>query len=180
MATPIVHASLGVMLVSLPYLIKKNKTSEVGFGKILIIAIVFACLPDIDLIYSYLLTGNVSTYHFGITHTIFFAACVFAICLFKFDKNVSIGLSLLVLSHVLVDSLTGSVIGLNQAVGIQPFLPFNDVSVYAPITLFQGVNHDSWLSHENIKHAVIDCVVYLPIAFVFAYFARLNYEKVNL
>lgn len=177
MATPIVHASVGVVLVSLPFLVSKVKYEDFDFGKILILAVFFACLPDIDLLYSYLLTGDITTYHFGVTHTIFFPLLVMSLCLFRFDKVISFWIFLLVLSHVIVDAFTGDAIGMNHAGNIKLFLPFSEVNLSAPITLFQGVNHESWLSQANINNAFLDCMVYLPLAFVFAYFAQLSNEK---
>lgn len=175
MATPIVHATAGVIIAS-GYLLLPRIGFKVNFYPYLMFAIVLACIPDIDLLYSFLLTGSVSTLHFGITHSVFFA-CSLGLIAWILGKqaNNSYGLLVffLVLSHVVIDGFTGPVKGFNSTVGLQPWLPFNDVVLVSPVTLFQGVEHKHWLSITNVRTLIKD-MLYVPFAALFVCWVRLR------
>lgn len=181
MATPIVHVSAGVIIASIYFFstreIRGIEPKE--FCSLMLPAMFFACLPDIDLIYSYLLTGRVTDLHFGITHTFFFAAVV--ALLLKMLPSFSItkysGLVfVLVLSHVVIDGLTGTLIGYSEAGGIKALAPFNDDVLVSPVTVFRGVSHAEWFTSENFKTVLSD-LFFVPFAFLFFFSVKYILSK---
>lgn len=176
MATPIVHASLGVMAVSLPYLVGSKSMRRVW--PTLFAAAFLACLPDLDLLVSYVATGDVRTYHFGVSHSYAFAlVCTLAASPWLTQRQI-LWMFGLIASHVLVDSLTGPMLGWHKAVTIYPWWPVSGQPLNAPLTLFHGVQHGNWFSAANFRVVVFDLLVFaLPCALaMFILLKRQNRE----
>lgn len=183
MATPIVHVSAGVIIASIYVFSVRNYRIVEGrdFFSLMLPAMFLACLPDIDLIYSYLWTGRAADLHFGITHTIFFAALVAllfrALSSFSITKYTGLVFAL-VLSHVVIDGLTGPSVGHSDAVGIKALAPFSDDILVSPVTLFRGVSHTDWFTYENFK-TVLNDLFFVPFAFLFFLGVKYTLRKKN-
>ncbi|RDV27504.1 metal-dependent hydrolase [Alteromonas aestuariivivens] len=162
MATPLVHACVGVTLVAIPLLTNKQHFN-LPMPKVIAGSILFACLPDLDLIYSYLLTGDAIRLHFKHTHTLVFSLISGWLVWWFTNTKLALAATLLVLSHVIVDGLTGPELGFYSTPGVPAFLPFSQLPVSFPMTLFHGVEHDNWFSQNNLINAVYDIAIYGPI-----------------
>jgi membrane-bound metal-dependent hydrolase YbcI (DUF457 family) len=159
MATPIVHAGLGIIAVSIPLLYRSDRDLRSTIG-LLALGAIGACLPDADLLVSYVLTGDVRTYHFGVSHSYFFAILIAGFAALKFGWSGFAWAFLLVGSHVVVDSLTGPLLGASDSVGIRSMWPLTDSVFHSPLTLFLGVDHNDWLSSRNLRVVVHDLLLF--------------------
>lgn len=149
MASPLAHGAIGIAVgVLSPWLM------QLPFCKTVLQrlagCVFLACLPDIDIIFSLLVTGSLTALHFTFTHTAFFAMAVALVALMLAGRNAAALVFLLVLSHVIVDGLTGPVLGFSNAVGIAAFAPLNSTILVSPVTLFRGVYHAQWISWHNV------------------------------
>lgn len=162
MATPLVHACVGVVLIAVP-LLTNNRHFNLPLSRVIVGSILFACLPDLDLLYSYFLTGDATRLHFRHTHTLMFSVLTGMAVWWMTNTKLAVVATLLVLSHVVVDGLTGPEIGFFDTPGVPAFLPFSRVPVSFPLTLFHGVEHNDWFSRTNIINAVYDILIYAPI-----------------
>lgn len=181
MATPIVHAGLGVIAVSVPLLCRSRHDLRSTIG-LLVCGALGACLPDADLLVSYLLTGDVRTYHFGVSHSYFFAILMAGIAALKFGRAGFVWALLLVGSHVVVDSLTGPRLGVSNSVGIRSMWPLTNSVFHSPLTLFLGVEHNNWLSSRNLRVVAHDLLLFglpaLICAILVLYRARARVRRV--
>lgn len=175
MATPIIHASAGILITSLYFLRVKDR-DPILLYRLTMAGIIFACLPDIDLLYSYLLTGSVIALHFGITHTILFAIMVALMVRLLSGGSIlkrTLLIFMLIFSHVIIDGLTGPERGFTESVGIKALAPFFNWALVSPFTLFKGVVHAEWFGYENMKTVLID-MLFFVFAFGFFLYARNN------
>ncbi len=105
MPLPLGHTAIGLAINSV---IKKKKPTVVWW-KLLLVVIVLANLPDIDIIFGLIFTGNGYAFHRGPTHSILFAmVCgLFAGALGKHSRVVpNLGgpyYSSIIFSHIVAD-----------------------------------------------------------------------------
>lgn len=159
MATPIVHAGLAVIAVSVPFLttVQYNKSRYLQYA---LAAAFLACLPDFDLLTSYLWAGDVRAFHFGISHSYFFAVVVALVSRLFLPARLVWWVLALVASHVVIDSLTGKTLGWHGAVEIYPWQPFTHAPMVSPVTLFRGVQHAHWFGQYNFQVVGWDMLLY--------------------
>ncbi|WP_218309503.1 metal-dependent hydrolase [Alteromonas antoniana] len=161
MATPLVHACAGVILLAIP-LARGWIDVKPSVWLWVLLAMFLACLPDFDIIPSYLIFGDVR-WHYKHTHSLLFCVLAGLLIAAVWGHKVALLSTALIASHLLIDALTGLDPGLNDSYGIPALLPFSREKFGFPVTLFQGVYHDNWLSERNIRNAVIDIAIYLPL-----------------
>lgn len=136
--------------------------------------VVLANLPDIDMLAGWLWTGDVFAFHGGLTHGMAFAllaAMAFAVLLPGTGTRPwrTAVYFLAILSHDLVDMLTGSAPGMNPTRGVEFWSPFSDRAVSSPVTLFLGPHHDSWarlFSPHNLKVMGLEALCFTPLLLV--------------
>lgn len=115
----------GGLLITLPVLYISKKTNiPINYGEIVICSIIGSLLPDIDHPKSMLgskvhpISDMINEFfgHRTLTHSICFVFIVYILTMFV-SLNVSIGYSLGILSHIMLDLLTPS--------GVSIYYPFN-------------------------------------------------------
>jgi membrane-bound metal-dependent hydrolase YbcI (DUF457 family) len=79
----------------------------------------------------------------------------------------------LVLSHVVVDSLTGPRPGAAPSTGATPLWPFSDFRVRAPIAIFKGVAHRDILP-DALVTASWELILLGPVAVASVVLAKLT------
>jgi membrane-bound metal-dependent hydrolase YbcI (DUF457 family) len=132
---------------------------------------VLANLPDVDLLIGLLLKGDAQAYHGGVTHSIFFAVVMGLVASLILRRRFAIRWSLFVFSlavasHVLVDSFTGTHIGVHSTRGYALFWPFSQTVWPMPVTLFPGVQHDTLarlLSAHNLAVIGYEILIFVPV-----------------
>jgi hypothetical protein len=171
MATPIAHAIVGMTCLSVTHIIWPRCVIPIRISSLFVFA-VLGCLPDIDLVFSYLLMGSHLVLHSGPTHSFFFAFIIAVIlCLLAphaSGQQLKIGamIGFAVASHVIIDWFSGRQIGFFYSHKLAPFWPFFKESLSLPITLFKGVTHggfDVTFSWLNIKLVIYELLLFLPI-----------------
>jgi membrane-bound metal-dependent hydrolase YbcI (DUF457 family) len=168
MATPVIHASIGI-IISSAYLCFASRSTPYYSRKVLFAGAVLACLADIDILYSFIITGDPLKMHFGITHTLFFSLFIALLVRALSTWRYSLWAFLLVFSHVLIDGLSGKELGFNPTHGVRLFAPFFNNRFSSEITLFHGVQHAKWFSALNMRNLFIDILIYFPISFFTIY-----------
>ncbi len=161
MATPVVHACIGVMILAIP-IARGWIDFRKPMGLWVFLAMLMACLPDFDIVPSYLLFGDVR-WHYKHTHSLMFCLLAGVVIALIWGRKPALLSTALIGSHLLIDALTGLTPGVNASYGIPALLPFTREQFGFPVTLFQGVYHDNWLSERNIRNALIDLAIYLPL-----------------
>jgi membrane-bound metal-dependent hydrolase YbcI (DUF457 family) len=142
----------------------------------LVIAFVAANLPDIDIIFGLVLSGNHSALHGGVTHSLAFATFCTLVALVTWrDPRQRIIFALLVgflvVSHIIVDTLTGPQLGLHEGSGTPLLWPFVRDRITMPITAFKGVNHGN-LFPDALFTAAFELMLLTPAAAAASYFSR--------
>ena len=155
--------------------------TELTFSQLVLFALL-ANLPDVDMLASYALTGNVLSYHGGMTHTLAFAMLIAGVLVFarewgnrvsgnKISGNRIFAYGLFVaaiFSHDLIDSLTGAELGWHATRGMPLFWPLYEDRMSSPLTLFPGPQHDSWdrlFNVHNLWVMLYEIVVFSPVLF---------------
>lgn len=172
MATLIGHGLAGLIVLAGARLLAPRRspvpitvTAAVGVAAL-------ACLPDVDLLVSYLATGSALTWHATATHTFFFAfaaAALIAAAPPWRGRRVAAFLLLFaaLASHVLVDLLTGPQVGLTPSRGLAAGWPVSHEVWRMPLTVFRGVVHGglaAWLSPRNLTTALTELLILGPLA----------------
>ncbi|WP_414830588.1 metal-dependent hydrolase [Alteromonas sp. H39] len=179
MATPLVHACAGVILLAIP-LARGWIDVKQPVWRWIILAMFLACLPDFDIIPSFLIFGDVR-WHYKHTHSLLFCALAGLLIAAVWGHKMAMLSTTLIASHLLIDALTGLNPGLNQSYGIPALLPFTREKFGFSVTLFQGVYHDNWLSERNIRNALFDLAIYLPLlVLTLLYISRISGLRVSL
>ena len=185
MATPIVHASMGLIITSSAIMVlnvepwfRDDKQWKM-YSATIVFSTLFSCLPDLDLLFSYITTGDVRTYHFGITHSFFFCFIVWAAIRAGFNPKLSNLALVLLLSHVLVDSFTGEAFGMSKTSGIQFLLPFSSQVFVFDFTIFPGIDHSDWWLPDNVLRIFFDIIIFAPMALAYTRVA-INHSKSRL
>lgn len=135
------------------------------------VAVVLANLPDTDFLLGYVLHGDANSLHSGPTHNLMFvaASALFVAAVFRppwGGWRMTPLVTALIASHVVIDGLTGKVLGWHSSYGV-PFLwPFEDARYTFPFTAFLGVEHETLgrvLSLYNVKVMVIETLTWSPV-----------------
>ncbi|HEV8262294.1 MAG TPA: metal-dependent hydrolase [Burkholderiales bacterium] len=132
---------------------------------------VLANLPDIDFIAGYLLASNAHAFHQGATHTLIFAAAAGLLvgCLWGRPYGLwpaSVVFIATILSHDVIDMLTGPAPGFNRSPGLALFWPFDTTVISAPVTIFPGINHltiEEFVRWHNVVAVAHEIVVFMPV-----------------
>lgn len=159
MASSVGHSLMGIwiLVVSHP---KTAPSKILPDAKKCIAYIALANLPDLDLIFSFLLYGDMHEIHKVYTHNFPFAVLggFVVACLFCFEsgfgKTWLVG-TILISSHVVMDFLAGKSLGYFETDPKNPMTllyPFSNMPFSAPFKLFyapQTTTLDHFLSFSN-------------------------------
>lgn len=155
-------------------LLAANRAGALPFARItpahLLLFAFLANLPDVDMLASYALTGDVLSYHGGATHGIAFAlgcAAILAMAGAKQGRLTVLAVfAAALLSHALIDSLTGPALGWHATRGMPLLWPLVDGRLSLPLTLFPGPRHDSWarlFTQHNLWVMGYELLVFTPV-----------------
>lgn len=180
MATPLAHAAAGIASFTLVRLAMPLPIGATARG-LKLLAMGAACLPDLDLAVSWLLSGNMMRWHSGPSHSLAFALlCVVVSALLTTGRlRVAIAaiVGMAVTSHVVIDLITGPHWGLHQSFGVPALWPWIDERITSPFTIFRGVRHGGdllWLSHHNLATAASELVFAIPLFIISLLLLRRN------
>ena len=168
MATSIAHGLVGIVVYAAASAIPARR-KRLALGALpLFVAATAANLPDLDMIASLAMFDDHRILHGRGTHSLTFAALVSALVwlIARRDsqgQRYALLAFALVLSHVVVDSMTGPRLGGAHVTGTAPFWPFSDFRVRAPIAIFKGVTHRDILP-DALVTASWELVLLGPIA----------------
>ena len=180
MATTVAHGLMGIAVYCaarecLPTL-KQLPLSP----KMLILAAIAANIPDFDIVVSFLLLGDHKLLHGVGSHSFLFATLV-AVMVWsvgrtkQWPNSFSLLAFLVVLSHVVVDWLTGPNLGLHSSHGSAFLWPLIETPISAPITVFKGVNHSALLP-DALYIALWELFIIGPIViFISLFIKKLNH-----
>ena len=176
MASPVGHSLIGfsLFLWASPRL-KTGLVSHVAlFRNKLIAFIILAILPDLDFLFSWMISGDPNRYHRNWTHSLLFAiitAGVFAFIV-RIDpdikKNGFFGF-LAVGSHSVIDFFTGPTLGVTPSYGIPWLIPFSTEQLISPVTIFVGPHHQNFeqlFSFHNWWWAFVEALVLAPFVWL--------------
>ena len=170
MSTTVGHAICGIA----SYFSKRKLAgTNTGFSVWTLLLFIFlANLPDLDMLVSYMLTGNPLQYHGQVSHSLIFICITGFIVMYVVESKRTLLLWLLytlpLASHLLLDSLTGPDIGFHDSRGIALLWPFEVDRISFPVTIMNGPRHDTWerlFSLYNIKVVLLEIVILTPVAF---------------
>ncbi len=163
MPSPVGHTLFTLSIVKL--------LSRKTFGnKVLLInAIIFGLLPDIDLVMILFLGFKEGgKYHQLFTHSIFFATLVF-VFLVSITRNLKISFlfSFLVLMHSILDIFS---VDLKPPIGVPLFSPISYASFNIGILpKIEKSSFFSLISKNNIKAVLIEILIFLPLLLIIFY-----------
>lgn len=169
MSSSVGHALCGITLLVTARSFAPRIAPEISIWSCAV-AVVLANLPDSDFLLGYVLHGDANSLHSGPTHSLMFvvAASLFVATVFRQPwggwKMMPL-VAALIASHLVIDSLTGMVLGWHTSYGV-PFLwPFEDTRFTFPFTAFPGVEHETFgkvLSLYNVKVMLIEVMTWCP------------------
>jgi membrane-bound metal-dependent hydrolase YbcI (DUF457 family) len=132
-----------------------------------------ANLPDMDFLLGYLAAGDVHAFHSGPTHSILFALAggTGVALLLKVPSlplwQKTLFFALVIATHVVLDAVTGPVVGAYPSIGVPLAWPFSDARMLQmPFTLFAGVQHDDWsrlVSWHNVRAMAAELLFLVPV-----------------
>ena len=168
MPSPVFHSLVGITVFS-----KWRRFERSGNVWIMLMFLLISSLPDIDLLFGFLV-GNVNLYHHQFTHSIMFCILMAPViggilALFKisgFWRNTAYVFVLLI-SHLLLDAVT---LDTKEPLGQPLFWPFSDVFVRAPFTIFLDIRRvgessqfvQSLFSAHNFWAVFVECIIFSP------------------
>ncbi|HVJ13953.1 MAG TPA: metal-dependent hydrolase [Polyangiaceae bacterium] len=169
MATPIAHSLAGLCCLGLVR-VARSKDQVALTPATMLLAACAACLPDLDLVPSHLLTGNLARLHSGPTHSLGFAVLAAAVAyavLWRSRHRLDLALvvALSVASHALIDLFTGPHLGASRSYGVPLLWPLVTDRLALPLTLFMGVKHGSvsiWFTWVNLRVALLEVLMFVP------------------
>src|SRR5260370_34430532 len=159
MASPISHTLTGVSIY-LCWSGRQQVEGPVGqreCAKESALFAVLANLPDCDFVFGWVTTGDPNTAHHQWTHSFLFAAVAALVLASIWKINPSLWKTwrlyfLLIVSHLLIDFLTGPKFGISSSCG-QPLLwPATAIQFSSPLTLILGPQHHGDLRHLLSLH----------------------------
>lgn len=160
MPTPIGHSiiGLGVALGCLPGRRLKDILTD---RRALILVLALANLADADLLVGMLVYGRAARYHGLFMHSVFFAVAVAGLVMLLPRAAVSpwrwfvLALALLV-SHPLADMLQSPWgAGFFRGLGVRVLTPASDARWSFPVSLFLGVEYQTWRQLLSVRSAVV-------------------------
>ena len=130
-----------------------------------------ANLPDIDFLVGYIVAQDPNAFHQGPTHSLLFAMVAGLLAGFAWRKQLglrlaSVAFTAAVLSHDVVDILTGPILGFVRSPGLALLWPFSTEKISAPFTLFPGILHLTFgelVSWHNMTAIAFELAVFIPI-----------------
>jgi membrane-bound metal-dependent hydrolase YbcI (DUF457 family) len=180
MPTPIGHALAGaIVFYSLPDRIKNLTT-------LLIAAIFFSLLPDIDFLFGFPL-GDPNRFHHNFTHSFVFVivmGLIGGLLYAKLHKQRSLIYSAIFvsagISHVILDVLA---VDKRAPFGCPIFWPFSQEFYISPIVLFSDVSRvsdsrlflQSLFSVHNLATICVEALVLIPILLYFVWRKNRNH-----
>ena len=172
MSTTVGHAISGVICLLSKRKLVPASTKRLTLKEVTLF-VVLANLPDLDMIVSYILTGQPLYYHGQVSHSLFFVCAVGFLVMLLVSEHRSIGAWLLytspMLLHVLMDSLTGPVIGLMPSRGVCLLWPIIADPIAFPVTLMNGPHHDTWkrlFDMYNVRVMAYEVLFFTPFLVV--------------
>lgn len=192
MATTVGHALCGIDCLLLLRAWKPgvfSKTNWIGVGGIAIIA----NFPDLDIAVSALISDNHLKYHGQYTHMpgymLIFAALLALVVRHRSMEKLSVAafgnpltytnsfllLALPLLSHAVMDFLTGPDRGFFTSYGTPILGPIVETRMQAPITLFLGPHHDSmerFIDWYNVWVVCSEVLIFGPLTWLLFIFSR--------
>ncbi len=132
---------------------------------------VLANLPDIDFIAGYIFASDPHAFHQGVTHTLVFATAAGLLAGLvwggPYGRWSASGVFIAtILSHDVIDMLTGPARGFNRSPGLALFWPLDEAVISAPVTIFPGILHstiEDLLSGPNFLAVLYEIAVFAPI-----------------
>jgi inner membrane protein len=170
MATLIAHALAGLVTLAGVRALTGNRVELTPAT--LLLAACAGCLPDLDLVPSYLLTGHLARLHGGPTHSLAFALLAGVVAHLTLQRSaarraLALTVGLAVASHPMIDLFTGPALGLARSYGTPLFWPLHSDRISMPLTLFKGVKHGSvsiWFTWVNLRVALLEVAMFAPPA----------------
>lgn len=170
MASTVGHALCGVSCLLAVIAASPGRPIPFTFRSVALF-VVLANLPDIDFLAGYLWASDPHLFHQRATHTLAFAglAGFLAGIVWRgpFGLWTAAGaFSFTILSHDLVDMLSGPAPGFNRSPGLALLWPFDEGMVSAPLTIFAGIRHstiEELIGLHNVMAMAHECAVFLPI-----------------
>lgn len=142
MPSPLAHGAL--VLLAAPALPACPPRTFLCRSALLAVTLVFLCLPDVDILVSWIISGEPFRYHGGPSHSlllaplagVLFAVLTGKLCDCSSGRRWVVG-TCLYGSHVLMDALT-------RGRGVAMWWPLSDERIVAGWTPFYGVRHSQW------------------------------------
>ena len=160
MPTSVGHSIIGLG-VALGFSPGRRLKDILGDRGTLVLALVLANLADLDLLIGLLVDGSAARYHGLFMHSVFFAAVVAGLVAFlpwpavPAWRRFAFALALL-LSHPLADMLQSPWgARLFSGPGVRVFTPLSNERWSFPVSLFLGVEYQTWRQLVSVRTAVI-------------------------
>lgn len=170
MATTVAHGLIGVACYCAARSFSSgDKKLPLNLGT-LMLAVLFANIPDLDMLVSLMVYGDHRVLHGGVSHTLLFAVTG-GVLVWVFTRRytcrveLSIAAAFILLSHVLVDVFTGANIGFYPTHGAAPFWPALESRLFLPVTIFKGVEHSNILPGALLT-ALWELLLLLPVTLI--------------
>lgn len=135
-------------------------------------AVALANLPDVDMVWSWVATGDPNVYHGWITHSLVVAGVVALVVArawapWSYWRGVWFSF-LLIGAHDLIDASASQSLGWHTGEGTALYAPLIDGKWASPFTLFYGVRHkdlEQLISRTNLWHLLFEITVFGGFAF---------------
>ena len=143
----------------------------------LVLFVAAANLPDVDLLVG-MAFGHFGRFHGGPTHSLLFASAAVLAAAVVTPAPYRLALpwlAIAIFSHLLIDLLSGAVIGWHQSYGTRLLWPFDDDRIRAPFSLFLGVENSTGgnlLTSHNVFVVCVEVISFLPLLLGFSWLAR--------
>ena len=192
MATTVGHALCGVDCLLMLRVWKPSVFNRTTWGGLAIAAII-ANFPDLDIAVSALISNNHLKYHGLYTHMpgymLIFAALLALVAQHRSVSKVSVAafgsrlsycdgfllIALPLLSHAVLDFLTGPNRGFFSSFGTPILGPIIESRMHAPFTLFLGPHHDSmerFIDWYNVWVVCSEVLIFAPLTGWLVIFSR--------
>jgi inner membrane protein len=173
MASPVGHTLAGLAI----FLQRFDGKSP--FRPAVVAAVLLANLPDLDFLFSWMISGDPNLYHQAFTHSLFFIVMIAGALAATWRSmsgyfNSFIFYLMCLGSHLLLDFFTGPSLGATSY-GIPLLSPLTMERFRSPVTLLVGPKHqdlDQLLSLHNGGWALYEAALLMPILILAAMLKR--------